>query len=126
MTYGNGKTDEATRLLIFPILYPGGTFMNLGKAIRLCRIQKNMRQIELAKRSNISVSYLSMLEQGKRDPSFSTVESIATALKIPISVLTFLAADPGELDGISPELAEKISYTALRLIGASSDAESAL
>ena len=100
--------------------------MNLGKAIRLCRIQKNMRQIELAKRSNISVSYLSMLEQGKRDPSFSTVESIATALKIPISVLTFLAADPGELDGISPELAEKISYTALRLIGASSDAESAL
>jgi len=95
--------------------------MNLGKAIRLCRIQRNMRQTQLAEKANISVSYLSMLERGKRDPNFSTVETIATALKVPVAVLTFLAAEPHELEGISPELAEKISYTALRLIGASAN-----
>ncbi len=100
--------------------------MNLGKAIRLCRIQKNMRQSELAERAEISVSYLSLLEQGKRDPNFSTIESIAAAIGVPVAVLMFLAATPDELDGISPELAEKISFTALRLIGVSGDASVAL
>lgn len=91
--------------------------MILGKAIRLCRIQREMRQTELAEKANISVSYLCLLELGRRDPNFSTVVRIAAALNVPVAVLTFLAAEPYELDGISQELAEKISYLALRLIG---------
>jgi transcriptional regulator with XRE-family HTH domain len=90
--------------------------MNLGKAIRLCRIQRNLNQSELAESADISVSYLSLLERGKRDPNFSTVERIAAALNVPVSILVFLAADEEELSGISPELREKLSYTALRLI----------
>jgi len=90
--------------------------MNLGKAIKLCRTQKNLKQSELAERAKISVSYLSLLERGKRDPNFSTVEKIATALDVPVSILVFLAADEEELSGMSPELKEKLSYTALRLI----------
>jgi transcriptional regulator with XRE-family HTH domain len=95
--------------------------MNLGKAIKLCRTQKNMKQSDLADLAQISVSYLSLLEQGKRDPNFSTVQHIASALNIPISILAFLAAEKEEILDISPELAEKLSYTALQLIGASAN-----
>lgn len=100
--------------------------MNLGKAIKLCRTQKNMKQSDLADLAQISVSYLSLLEQGKRDPNFSTVQQIASALNVPVSILTFLAAEQGEIDDISPELAEKLSHTALKLIGASANGSASL
>lgn len=100
--------------------------MNLGKAIKLCRTQKNLKQSELAEKANISVSYLSLLEKGKRDPSFSTVEKVADALEVPISILMFLAAEKDELSEVSPELAEKLAHTALQLIRANADASPAL
>jgi len=50
--------------------------MNLGKAIKLCRVQKNTNQKELARLANISVSYLSLFERNKRDPNFSTLKNI--------------------------------------------------
>src|SRR5258706_11930144 len=93
--------------------------MNIGKAIKLCRTQKNMSQAQLAELADISVSYLSLLERNKRDPNLSTVEKISEALEVPISILLFLAADRDEITEISPELAEKLSLTALKLIGES-------
>jgi transcriptional regulator with XRE-family HTH domain len=90
--------------------------MNLGRAIRLCRTQRGLSQSELANIAGISVSYLSLLERGKRDPTFSTIEDIASALNVPVSILVFLAANDEEMSGLSPELREKLSYTALRLI----------
>ncbi len=89
--------------------------MNLGKAIKLCRTQRGLTQIKLANLAEISVSYLSLLEQGKRDPTFSTIERIADGLKIPIIMLVFLAED-GEVHVFDKELREKLSYAALRLI----------
>ena len=65
--------------------------MNLGKAIRLCRTQKDMSLDDLSAKAKISISYLSLLERGKRDPNFSTLESIALGLEIPVSILIFLA-----------------------------------
>ena len=100
--------------------------MNVGNAIKLCRTQKNMNQAELAKLADISVSYLSLLERGKRDPNLSTVESIAAALNIPFSILMFLAAEKDELSGVNRELAEKLSYTALKLIAESAHEPAAL
>lgn len=90
--------------------------MNLGNAIKLCRTQRGFSLVELAQRADLSVSYLSLLERGKRDPSFSTIESIATALEVPVSILTFLAMDPEEVQELSPSLAEKLSLFALSLI----------
>lgn len=94
--------------------------MNLGKAIKLCRTQRGLSQSELANLAAISVSYLSLLERGKRDPTFSIVEGIASALDVPVSILVFLSADDEEMSGLSPELREKLSYTALRLMEVSS------
>lgn len=90
--------------------------MDIGKAIKLCRVKRKISQADLAEAANISVSYLSLLERGKRDPNFSTIQSIAEALHIPLSILVFLAADKEELGGISSELSEKLAYTALQLM----------
>lgn len=89
--------------------------MNLGKAIRLCRTQKDMSLDDLSAKAKISISYLSLLERGKRDPNFSTLESIALGLEIPVSILIFLAKKD-ELTSISPELADKLANVTLSLI----------
>lgn len=90
--------------------------MNIGKALKLCRTQKGMTKTKLAENSNISVSYLTLLEQGKREPNISTINEICKALQIPPSILIFLASDSSEQQGISLELAEKLSYLALSLM----------
>jgi len=93
--------------------------MNIGKAIKICRIRKSMRQSELAALAEISTPYLSLLEQGKRDPNLSVLTAISHGLDIPLSILVFLATDNKELKEISPELFEKLSVTALELVQAS-------
>ncbi|MFN7925908.1 MAG: helix-turn-helix transcriptional regulator [Bryobacteraceae bacterium] len=90
--------------------------MNLGRAIKTCRTNRGMTQGELAKKAKLSVSHLSLLERGLRDPTVSVVERIAKALRIPMSVLVFLAAEPNELVGLSTEVREKLSALALSMM----------
>jgi transcriptional regulator with XRE-family HTH domain len=92
--------------------------MNISKALKLCRTQKGITKTELAEKADLSISYLSLLEQGKRDPNLSTINRLCIALNIPASIFMFLASDVNELNGISKELAEKISLTALQLMAA--------
>ncbi|WP_386691966.1 hypothetical protein O1Q79_01874 [Lonepinella sp. MS14434] len=95
--------------------------MNIGKAIKLCRNQRNLTKLKLAEKAELSVSYITLLEQGKRDPNLSTIEKICTALNIPTSILMFLATDAHERDELSTELSEKLSYLAWSLIGESNE-----
>jgi len=90
--------------------------MNIGKAIKLCRTQKDMKQSDLAAQAGISVSYLSLLERGKRNPNLSTVQRIADSLNVPINILMFLAADPHEVEEINQDTVEKLSSIALKLM----------
>ena len=91
--------------------------MNLGQAIKFCRIKRGLNQLDVAKMAGISDSYLSLLEGGERNPNFSTVLRIASALNVSIVIITFLADEKDELLKINPELAEKLSYAALQLNG---------
>lgn len=90
--------------------------MNLGKAIQSSRIRRGLSQEGLAKLAGCSVSYLSMLENSKRDPTLSTIERIAAALNVPVEILFFLGAEKGELAGINKELAGQLALTALELL----------
>jgi transcriptional regulator with XRE-family HTH domain len=92
--------------------------LNLGRSVKLCRVHRGLSQGALAKQAGISVSYLSLIEQNKRDPALSTIEKIAAGLKVPTSILAFLGAEPGELKGLPMELQEKLSMAALGLINA--------
>ena len=95
--------------------------MNIGKAITLCRTQKGITKTQLANDANISISYLTLLEQGKREPNLATINNICKALQIPPSILIFLASDSNEQDGLSLELVEKLSHLALSLMENKSD-----
>jgi len=90
--------------------------MNISKALKLCRTQKGLTMTALAEKANLSISYLSLLEQGKRDPNLSAVNDICSALEIPVSIFIFLASDMDELDGVSSELSKLLSHTALKLM----------
>lgn len=87
--------------------------MNVGQAIRLCRMQRGASQTVIANRANCSVSYLSMLENNKRDPTLSTVTKIAEALHIPVSLLFLLASDQSELGVIGEHVADQLMQFAL-------------
>lgn len=95
--------------------------MNVGQAIRLCRTQRGVSQSAIANRANCSVSYLSMLENNKRDPTLSTVTKIAEALRVPVGLLFILAADQNELGAIDENVADQLMQSALASLGTSTN-----
>ncbi|APS30906.1 helix-turn-helix domain-containing protein [Pectobacterium brasiliense] len=94
--------------------------MNIGQAIKLCRTRRGISQTDLANKAECSVSYLSMLENNKRDPTLSTLTKIATALKLPVSIIFFIAAETGDLNGMDKGLQGELARTALELLNESS------
>lgn len=87
--------------------------MNVGQAIRRCRMQRGASQSDIANRAKCSVSYLSMLENNKRDPTLSTITKIAEALRVPVGLLFILAADQDELGAIDVQIADQLMQSAL-------------
>ena len=83
--------------------------MDLGKAIKMCRMKRGLKQAELAELADISVSHLCLLEKDKRDPSLSVVNAIAKALNIPVSVLVFLASQYDEIKELNEKQIEELS-----------------
>ncbi len=60
--------------------------MTLGKLVchnlRDVRVQQGLSQQTIAKRSGVSVSYVSMLERGRRTPPLETLDALAKALHV--------------------------------------------
>ena len=90
--------------------------MNIGKAIRLCRTQKNMSLTKLAIKAKVTISHLSLIERNKCSTGINTLKKIAKGLNIPLSVLIFLASDKNELKGINADVVDQLSKTILKLI----------
>ena len=59
----------------------------LGEALRLVRSFHDLSQIDLARQLNISRSYLSEVESGKKTPSLDLLDSYGKVFQIPISYL---------------------------------------
>lgn len=95
--------------------------MNIGHAIRLCRTQRGVSQSSIAQSAKCSVSYLSMLENNKRDPTLSTVTKIAEALRVPVGLLFVLAADQSDLGAIDESIADQLMQSALASVGPATD-----
>ena len=73
-----------------------------GRAIEQWRQARQMSQQELAQRSGIPRPNLSIIEQGGRDLTLSTLRRIAQALEV----------TPGTLaDGILPEMPSHVAWT---------------
>ena len=63
------------------------TLLCLGHRISSIRGKKNISQLSLSLKAGVSKSYLSDLENGRRNPSVLVLDRIASALKTPLSSL---------------------------------------
>jgi transcriptional regulator with XRE-family HTH domain len=68
--------------------------MTLGNAIKLIRTSTNSRQRELAGRLKVSPNYISLLENGKREPSISFLRNLAKELGVPIGLFFLWEGTP--------------------------------
>jgi transcriptional regulator with XRE-family HTH domain len=90
--------------------------MNYGRALKLLREKRKLKQKDLAKKASLDASYVSQIESGKRIPSTAAVESIAKALDVPLYLLMLFASDAEDLRGISEEKAHQLGAQFLDLI----------
>lgn len=63
----------------------------LGEALRLIRVFHDVKQSELARRLEISKSYLSEIEKGRKEPTLSLVEKYSAQFDLPVSSIIFFA-----------------------------------
>ena len=62
-------------------------YIRWGRRIRAKKKKKMVKQVELAKEMEMSVSILGQIEQGKRIPSEEQLEKIASILHIQVEEL---------------------------------------
>jgi transcriptional regulator with XRE-family HTH domain len=72
MIYSYGMKDESKKL---------------GKNLKRIRIKKDITQIEIARRLGVDRSFVSNIENGKNNPTLSTITSLAKALDVPSTEL---------------------------------------
>jgi XRE family transcriptional regulator, regulator of sulfur utilization len=74
-----------------------GVYMDIGKVIKEVRSKKKLKQKELSDYCNISVTYLSQIENNRKDPSLSTLEVISKSLGVPLPMLFFMALEDDDI-----------------------------
>ncbi|HAX61720.1 MAG TPA: hypothetical protein DCX95_04055 [Elusimicrobia bacterium] len=76
----------------------------IGRQIKEARMRQKMTQEELAEETEISTSFLGMIERGQRIPSLMTISKICNSLNISVD----------ELLGLKPEILKerKTKYSA--------------
>lgn len=72
--------------------------MKIGEALRLIRVLNNLTQKDLAQELGISDSYVSEVERGNREPSFTVVQKYAEFFKLPVSSIILFAESVTESD----------------------------
>ena len=60
---------------------------SIGKKIRDARKNAGMTQVELAKATNLSRSYIGDIEKDRYNPSVSTLQAIAKATNVPVETI---------------------------------------
>jgi transcriptional regulator with XRE-family HTH domain len=87
--------------------------MNIGERIRLLRNKKGFTLKDISEKTNLSISFISDIENGRRTPRLENLQYIADALNVSIDRLTGEAASSiieeqlKELGMTQAELAEK-------------------
>ena len=63
----------------------------LGEAIRQLRLEAELSQEQLAERASTDLTQVGGIERGVRNPSYTTLVRLATALETSVGELTSLA-----------------------------------
>ena len=60
----------------------------LGDRVRTLRLERKLSQERLAEEASLDRTYISLVERGLRNPSFTNLQKMSRGLKTPISDLT--------------------------------------
>jgi transcriptional regulator with XRE-family HTH domain len=63
----------------------------LGEALRLIRVYHDLKQKQVADRLDISTSYLSEIENGRKAPTLDIIQRYSDTFNIPVSSIMFFA-----------------------------------
>lgn len=81
---------------------------DIGNTIRRLRSHRGLTLKELAEATDLSLSYLSLIERNKRDPSLSNLAKIGKVFDLPPSILIFISTDMKTQHGAQAEIAEQM------------------
>lgn len=94
----------------------------ISKALKYIRQYHKLNQTELASRLSISISYLSELEAGKKEPSLDILQKYADCFKVPLSSLVVFSETLAGAHSINKAKAF-ISKKMLKILGWIADNE---
>jgi len=88
----------------------------LGSALRSLRVFHDLSQTDAAAKLEISKSFLSELESGKKEPTLALLSRYAKVFAVPLSSLLFFAehigAGASAANGIAPKVLRLLDWIA--------------
>lgn len=82
--------------------------MDIGKAIKVLLLKRDMTQKQLSKKTGMSETSISLILKGHTQPRKETLESIAKALKVKPEFLLFLSIDQADVPKEKRELYDMV------------------
>lgn len=82
--------------------------MNLGRTIGVARKLKGLRQADVAAELEVSVSLLSMMENGKREVPLERLQRLAEVLGVPLLFIFVDALEPSERSDLPDDLLSRL------------------
>jgi transcriptional regulator with XRE-family HTH domain len=80
-----------------------------GKRLREIRRRRDMTQERLAELSGLSIQYIGEIERGKRNPSLTSIETLASALDMSVADLFDLETFQVTNDEMKTKLIDQIN-----------------
>ena len=94
--------------------------MTIGSTLRLLRTAANLTQSSLAKELDVTANYLSLVENGRKEPSLTFLKKVSKALDAPLGYFLWLAlqekGSPEELN-LKQRMDELLFFNADGFIG---------
>jgi len=78
--------------------------MNIGNAIKNIRTKVGMNQRDFASVIEVTQTHLSLIESGKRKPSFTLMEKVSKETLIPLPLMFWLAMNEDDVKKNKEEL----------------------
>jgi transcriptional regulator with XRE-family HTH domain len=72
--------------------------VKIGNGIKNARKLSGISQRELSNRSRLSITYISEIENGKKDPSIAALRAIASAIKMELPFMVLLSMEETDID----------------------------
>ena len=83
--------------------------MNIGDNIKRIRVARNLSQKEVITIAKLDAAQYSRIENGKTDPSVTTLEKIAKALGVSLAELFAATDELKEINSYDKTIMEKVS-----------------